>query len=142
MTWLDLPADHPFGLAHLPYGVFSTVADPAPRVGVRIGDLVLDAARAAAATGYAAGAAWATPSLNAFLGQGTTAWAAGRAWLTQVLNDAAYQHAVQPHLLPLDAVTLHLPITVGDYVDYYASAHHARNVGMIFRPDSPALPIN
>jgi fumarylacetoacetase len=59
-----------------------------------------------------------------------------------VLNDAAYQHAVQPHLLPLDAVTLHLPITVGDYVDYYASAHHARNVGMIFRPDSPALPIN
>ena len=142
MTWLDLPADHPFGLAHLPYGVFSTVADPAPRVGVRIGDLVLDAARAAAATGYAAGGAWATPSLNAFLGQGTTAWAAGRAWLTQVLNDAAYQHAVQPHLLPLDAVTLHLPITVGDYVDYYASAHHARNVGMIFRPDSPALPVN
>ena len=40
-TWLDLPDDHPFGLANLPYGVFSTTAGP--RVGVRIGDWVLDA---------------------------------------------------------------------------------------------------
>ena len=42
-TWLDLPADHPFGLATLPYGVFSTSDPDLRRVGVRIGDFVLDA---------------------------------------------------------------------------------------------------
>ena len=141
-SWLDLPADHPFGIHHLPYGVFSTADDPHRRVGVRIGDLVLDLSRAAASAGYAAGSAWSAPSLNPFLGQGSSAWAAGRAWLTEVLCDAAYRSVIERHLLPLDAVTLHLPIEVGDYVDYYASAHHASNVGKIFRPDSPALPVN
>ncbi len=141
-TWLDLSADHPFGIHHLPYGVFSTASDPHRRVGVRIGDLVLDASRAAASAGYAAGAVWSAPSLNAFLGQGADAWAAARTWLTEVLSDAAYQPVVGPHLIPLDEVTLSLPIEVGDYVDYYASAHHASNVGKIFRPDSPALPVN
>ena len=42
-TWLDVPADHPFGIDNLPYGVFSTAGDPTARVGVRIGDHVLDA---------------------------------------------------------------------------------------------------
>ena len=41
MTWLDLPADHPYGVHNLPYGVFST-PDAGPRVGVRVGDAVLD----------------------------------------------------------------------------------------------------
>jgi len=142
MTWLDLPADHPFGLGNLPYGVFSTEADPERRVGVRVGDLVLDLARAAAAAGYPSGGAWSAPSLNPFLAQGPDAWSSGRAWLTQVLTDAAYRGVVERHLHPLGQVTLHLPIVVGDYVDYYASAHHAANVGKIFRPDSPALPVN
>jgi fumarylacetoacetase len=142
VTWLDLPADHPFGLANLPYGVFSTAADPARRVGVRIGDQVLDAARAAAAAGFEAGAVWACADLNAYLAQGRSAWEAGRAWLTQVLGDAAYRSVVEPHLAPVTQVTMHLPITVHDYVDYYASEHHAMNVGKIFRPDSPALPVN
>lgn len=61
-SWLDLPADHPFGIHHLPYGVFSTADDPHRRVGVRIGDLVLDLSRAAASAGYAAGSAWSAPS--------------------------------------------------------------------------------
>ena len=142
MTWLDLPADHPYGIHHLPYGVFTTAADPRPRVGVRIGDLVLDAGAAAVSAGYAAGTVWSAPTLNAFLAEGAATWADGRAWLTTVLSDAAYRSVIEPHLVPLSEVTLHLPIEVGDYVDYYASAHHASNVGKIFRPDSPALPVN
>ncbi len=141
-TWLDLPADHPFGLQTLPYGVFSTAADERRRVGVRIGELVLDASAAALSTGYAAGSAWSAPTLNAFLAQGATAWAAGRRWLVEVLSDPSYRGVIERHLHPLDEVTLHLPVEVGDYVDYYASAHHASNVGQIFRPDSPALPVN
>jgi len=150
-TWLDVPTDHPFGIATLAYGVFST--DDAPgrrRVGVRIGDLVLDAG-AVAAIGRDAGmvgdgpdlaTAWETPSLNAFLSLGRPAWTVAREWLTEILRDDVHRAGVEPHLLPLDRVTLHLPIEVADYVDFYASEHHARNVGQIFRPDNAALPPN
>ena len=88
-TWLDVPADHPFGIDNLPYGVFSTAGDPTRRVGVRIGDLVLDAG-AVAAIGRDAGlvgdgpdlaTAWQTPSLNAFLALGRPAWTTAREWL-------------------------------------------------------------
>ncbi|MGZ4629315.1 MAG: fumarylacetoacetase [Oryzihumus sp.] len=141
-SWLDLPADHLFGLATLPYGVFSTAADPRRRVGVRVGDHVLDAAAAAEHAGMESGVCWDRPSLNDFLSRGHHAWAAGRAWLVEVLTDPMYRDAVEPHLLPVADVTLHLPFEVADYVDFYASEHHASNVGRIFRPDSEPLTPN
>ncbi len=143
MTWLDVPADHPFGIATLPYGVFSTDVSP-PRVGVRIGEQVLDLAALAEHTGAPADVAkaWATPSLNAFLAMGRGAWQSARAWVSEVLTDESRRDDALEHLHPLAAVTMHLPIQVADYVDYYASEHHASNVGQIFRPDSPGLPPN
>lgn len=149
-TWLDVPADHPFGIDTLPYGVFSTAGDPDRRVGVRIGDLVLDAG-AVAAIGRDAGlvgdgpdlaTAWQTPSLNAFLALGRPAWTVAREWLTEVLRDEVHRDGVSPHLHPVEEVTLHLPVDVADYVDFYASEDHASNVGQIFRPDNAALPPN
>jgi fumarylacetoacetase len=149
-TWLDVAADHPFGMQTLPYGVFSTPTDATRRVGVRIGDLVLDAG-AVAAIGRDAGlvgdgpdlaTAWLTPSLNAFLALGRPAWAAARDWLVEILSDDVHRDGVSPHLHPLDDVTLHLPVEVADYVDFYASEDHASNVGQIFRPDNAALPPN
>lgn len=149
-TWLDVPGDHPFGIHNLPYGVFSTATDPTRRVGVRIGDLVLDAG-AVAAIGRDAGlvgdgpdlaTAWLTPSLNAFLDLGRPAWTVAREWLTEVLTDDVHRDGVQPHLYPVSDVELHLPIEVADYVDFYASEDHASNVGQIFRPDNAALPPN
>ena len=149
-TWLDVLADHPFGIDTLPYGVFSTVGDPDRRVGVRIGDLVLDAG-AVAAIGRDAGlvgdgpdlaTAWQTPSLNAFLALGRPAWTVAREWLTEVLRDEVHRDGVSPHLHPVEEVTLHLPVDVADYVDFYANEDHASNVGQIFRPDNAALPPN
>jgi len=140
--WLDLPADHPFGIATLPYGVFSTGDPQLRRVGVRIGDHVLDAARAAEVAGMESGLCWEQPTLGHFLALGPQAWATARSWLTEVLTDEAYRDAVKPHLIPLNDVTMHLAIDVADYVDFYASEHHARNVGMVFRPDNAALPPN
>jgi len=116
-----------FGLDHLPYGVFST-SDTGLRVGVRFEDSVLDLA---AATGRAE---FAQPSLNAFMALGADVWAETRTSLPAMIEDGA-------HLYPLDEVELHLPIQIGDYVDFYASEHHATNVGRIFRPDqAPLLP--
>ena len=141
-TWLDLPADHPFGLATLPYGVFSTTDPDLRRVGVRIGDFVLDAGVAAEFVGMESGLCWTQPSLNHFLSLGGPAWAAARAWLTEVLSNPAHRDGIEPHLVPVADVTMHLPIEVADYVDFYASENHATNVGKIFRPDGDALTPN
>ncbi len=145
-TWLDVPAGHPFGIAHLPYGVFST-SGTGPRVGVRVGDHVLDAGAVAAlggdpGNGPDLAAAWRTPSLNAFLSLGRPAWTTARGWLTEILTDEVHRVGVEPHLVPVDEVRMHLPIEVADYIDFYASEHHATNVGRIFRPDSAPLTPN
>jgi fumarylacetoacetase len=141
VTWLDLPADHPFGLHNLPYGVFST-AGSEPHVGVRVGDHVLDLAACAEHAGMESAAVWRAPSLNPFLELGREAWTSARSWLLEQLTNDAHRDAVEPHLLPVGEATLHLPIEVADYVDFYASKHHATNVGRMFRPDSEPLTPN
>jgi fumarylacetoacetase len=143
---VDVPAEHGFGLDNLPYGVFSTAGSP-PRVGVRIGEWVMDASAVAAlggdpGTGPHLAEVWARPSLNAFLALGRPAWTVAREWLTEVLADPVHAARVRPHLVPIADVTMHLPIEVADYVDFYASEHHASNVGRIFRPDSEPLTPN
>jgi fumarylacetoacetase len=145
-TWLDVPDADPFGVHHLPYGVFST-GDSAPRVGVRVGEWVVDVSAVAALGGDPGDGphlarVWATSSLNAFLALGRPAWTAAREWLTEILTDDVHERGVRPHVLPLGDVTMHLPMQVGDYVDFYASEHHATNVGRIFRPDSEPLTPN
>lgn len=62
--------------------------------------------------------------------------------LTAWVTDPGHRPTVEPHLVPLDEVTLHLPYEVADYVDFYASEHHATNVGKMFRPDGDALTPN
>jgi fumarylacetoacetase len=141
MTWLDLTADDPFGIDNLPYGVFSTQGTD-PRVGVRIGDRVLDLAPCAEDAGMESAAVWRADSLNPFLALGSHAWRSAREWITEILTNDSYRDAVEPHLHPLAGVTMHLPIAVADYVDFYASEHHASNVGRIFRPDSEPLTPN
>jgi fumarylacetoacetase len=145
-SWLDLPADHPFGIANLPYGVFSTPGSD-PRVGVRIGDRVLDASAVAALGGDPGegpdlARAWRQASLNSFLDLGRPAWMVARSWLTEILADPVHRARVEPHLIAVGEVTMHLPIEVADYVDFYASEQHATNVGRIFRPDSEPLTPN
>ncbi|MCW2695595.1 MAG: fumarylacetoacetase [Modestobacter sp.] len=126
MTTVPVPADSLFGVQNLPYGVFS-VGGSAPRVGTRLGDAVLDLAV------LLGDDVFARPSLNAFMAQGHDRWVAVRREITaRVVGDipAEAVHAV-------DDVTLHLPVEVADYVDFYASEHHAANLGRLFRPDNP-----
>lgn len=137
-SWLDLPADTLFGLANLPYGVFSREPGGQRRVGVAVGDQVLDVSRLDVPHADDLGG----PTLNAFLARGPAAWAALRDRLQRLLTDPRHREQVQPHLVPRAAVSLHLPVQIGDYVDFYSSRQHAENVGRIFRPDSPPLPAN
>ncbi|MCP3760210.1 fumarylacetoacetase [Streptomyces sp. TBY4] len=139
---LDVPEGDPFGPHNLPYGVFSTAGEERRRIGVRIGGYVLDAGAAAAALGSPYAGLLGQPSLNPLLAAGRTAWKDVRRALTAWVTDPGHRPSVEAHLLPLEDLVLHLPYEVADYVDFYASEHHATNVGKIFRPDGDALTPN
>ncbi len=143
VCWVDGAAGSAYDLDNLPYGVFSVDGEP-PRVGVRIGDYVLDLAGAAdldddPGVGSDLAAAWNEPALNAFMALGRPAWDSARAWVTEVLSQESHQRHLEHLLAPLDEVAMHLPFEVADYVDFYCSLQHATNVGRMFRPDGDAL---
>ena len=141
--WLAVPAGHPFGLQTLPYGSFSEAHHPARRrAGVAIGDRVLDLTTATERLLPGRAADFASGSLDNFLAAGDGAWSQVRAALTEWLSDDHYRSAIEDLLVPADHVSLHLPFTVADYVDFYASEQHATNVGRIFRPDGEPLTPN
>ncbi len=126
MTTIAVAPDSLFGLDNLPYGVYS-VAGSQPRVATRLCDTVVDLA------GLLGDDVFEQPSLNAFMAQGIERWvevrAEIRARLTQPVPDEI--------LSPVEGVALHLPVEVADYVDFYASEHHASNLGRLFRPQNP-----
>ena len=140
-SWVGVPEGSHFPVQNLPYGVFGRPGQ-APRVGVAIGEHVLDLAGLAKA-GLLAGRGWfAAPTLNAFMAAGPAAWQAARARITELLADDRHRGQVEPHLARQAAVELRLPFEVADYVDFYSSRDHASTVGQIFRPGSPPLPRN
>jgi fumarylacetoacetase len=81
-------------------------------------------------------------TLNPLLGGGSSVWRAVRRWATALLTGEAHRGFVEPYLVPLAEVQLHMPFEVADYVDFYASENHATNVGRMFRPDGDALTPN
>ena len=148
-SWVPVPDGSDFPLENLPYGVFSVGGQPA-RVGVAIGDAVLDLsvlAEAGVLHGVLpdAAAACAAPALNPLMDLGGGVWSALRARLTGLLaeGDAEIRDRglTDRALLPREEVRLHLPFEVADYVDFYSSQEHATNLGRMFRPDGdPLLP--
>jgi fumarylacetoacetase len=145
-TWIGVPEGSDFPLSNLPYGVFAANSrdrNGRPRVGVAIGECVLDvAALAASGVHVPYSNDFAMPSLNQFMSRGRPAWSAVRERLSELLSAPVYRDAVSPYLVPQSEVTLHLPVEIGDYVDFYSSRHHAENVGRLFRPDSEPLTPN
>ncbi|WP_430450179.1 fumarylacetoacetase [Rhodophyticola sp.] len=137
-------ADTPFPLNNLPYGVFSTGDEP-PRCGVAIGDMILDMAAAEEAGLIDLGEPdlFSMPFWNDVMELGPEAWAALRARLIQMLAEgSADRGAVEPMLIPMERATLHMPLVVAEYTDFYAGRHHATNVGTMFRGAENALPPN
>jgi fumarylacetoacetase len=141
-SWVPVPAGSPFPLANLPYGVFSTAGGP-PRIGVAIGDSVLDLAACARhrlVDGH--DGALEQPTLNDFMARGPNAWQSLRERVSSLLGDPSAAGDVQPALVAMSEVRLHLPFVVGDYVDFYSSRHHAENLGRILRPGTEPLQPN
>ena len=140
-TWLDetaVPADDPFGVATLPYGVV-LAGDGLPQPAVRIGRLALLLRPAAAALLPEHADLFAGENLDAFLAAGPESWLDVRAAVTTWLTDEAFREQLEPLLVPLAGLEAVLPFTVADYVDFYASENHALNASRVFRPDNATL---
>ena len=128
-----------FGRTTLPYCSFVLPGETRRRVGVGIGTDVLDLTDAPQHADL-----FAHGNLDALLAAGPDTWQAVRSWLLDTaLSDTALSDTA-PGLPrhPTADVQLVMPFTVADYVDFYASEHHATNVGRIFRPDGDALTPN
>ena len=155
-SFVPVPDESHFPIQNLPFGVFRPRGGAAPRVGVAIGEMVLDLAvleaRGLLPLENPAGPFFSRPSLNAFLSLGHAAWSAVRRRVSELLRDAADPHGLETlrndaalraqALLPQADVHLLLPAEIGDYTDFYSSRHHATNVGTMIRGPEQALQEN
>jgi fumarylacetoacetase len=149
-SFIPVDAGSDFPIQNLPYGVFSTAALPTPRVGVAIGDHVLDLAvlEAEGLIDLApARQVFMQASINAFMALGPKVWSRTRGRISELLrhdhpqlrdNKALRQRA----LVPLADAKLQLPMAVAGYTDFYSSKEHATNVGVMFRGKDNALQPN
>ncbi|MDQ3674953.1 MAG: fumarylacetoacetate hydrolase family protein, partial [Gemmatimonadota bacterium] len=138
-----------FPIQNLPFGVFSRKGDAAPRVGVAIGDQIVDVtecekANVWGAEGRDVARLCGDPTLNRVAQSPPEALSRFRARLSELLAGEPDSAEIKPlparALIPMAEADLHMPVQIGDYTDFYASIYHATNVGRLFRPDNPLLP--
>lgn len=131
-----------FPIQNLPFCVFRPTAGAPPRVGVAIGDRILDIAAAASLLGEPAEAMLSAnaPYLNHLMSLGPSAWSELRLALSRGLSVEHGNERLREHLTPMAQAQLSLPVAIGDFTDFFASIFHATNAGRMFRPDNPLMP--
>jgi fumarylacetoacetase len=152
LSFINVTPDSHFPIRNLPYGAFRRKSGSSTRLGVAIGDYVLDL------TVLEDAGLFNTPNLkgkqyfsgksilNDFMAAGRPAWRETREIITQLLrHDVSalrdQQKLRDSALIPINRVELLLPVEVGDYTDFYSSRYHATNVGSMFRdPENALLP--
>ena len=133
--------DSDFPIQNLPFGVYTPTGVENPSIGIAIGDQIVDMAAC-----YELGLVSQSPAAQACLGS----------WLNNLMSldraeidliraevSALLSDEAEPRdeiLFPMSDATMLAPVEIGDYTDFYASIHHATNVGSMFRPDNPLLP--
>jgi fumarylacetoacetase len=141
-SWVEGADAHPdFPVQNLPLGVFSPSSE-SPRIGVAIGDWILDlrSLRDAGLLEQMPAAALGARALNDLFRLSSTQRLTLRHELFDLLSGREMAARVTPHLHPAAQCSLHLPARIGDYTDFYAGIHHALNIGKQLRPDNPLLP--
>ncbi len=144
-SWVEVSSDSHFPIQNIPFGVFRR-AGISPRLGTRIGDLVLDLAQVAQA-GYFDDiqfdtSVFAREFINDFMALGKAITGAVRQRISELLQSESHydlRHQATKFLIPISEVEMLLPVNVGDYTDFYSSIEHATNVGTMFRNPENAL---
>ena len=151
-SWIESAnsPDCDFPIQNLPFGVFARKGDAERRVGVAIGDQIVDVGESLSANlwnGKARDVArWCDrPTMNELMQAPRDALSEFRARLSQLLSGSPGDNTVinplpPGALVPMSEAEMFLPAVIGDYTDFYASIYHATNVGKLFRPDNPLLP--
>lgn len=140
MSLIEVKPDSDFPIQNLPYGIFSTQANPRLRVGTRLGDFVVDLSmldddgRFDKKYGF-----FADATLNRFMAAGRDVWREIRQRLIKLLGEEQASLKAEALMIPVQEVQMHLPVSIGDYTDFYASREHATNVGIMFRGKENAL---
>lgn len=149
-SFLDIASDSDFSIHNLPYGIFSETADGSHRAGVAIGEHVLDLSvlETEGLLELEGGSYFNQPTLNAFIDSGRDNWTTARSIIQSLLSADSDADALRDNkdlqkkaLFKQTDVTMHLPVHVPGYTDFYSSKEHATNVGTMFRdPDNALLP--
>jgi len=146
-SWVNVPESSDFPIQNLPFGIFKSV-QMTPRVGVRIGDQVLDM-KTLFVLGYLENLPFEHTDfdnqyLNAMMKKGKKAVRDLRNRVSKLMSTEhddlkKNEHHVQQVLIPIDQVEMCMPVQIGDYTDFYSSREHATNVGVMFRDPANAL---
>ncbi|XP_028402878.1 fumarylacetoacetase-like [Dendronephthya gigantea] len=148
MSFITVAPDSHFPIQNLPYGVFSTSSDNTHRIGVAIGEYVLDLKAIKhlfnGPVMQSQQHVFEEATLNKLMSLGSAAWHETRQTLQSILSkdqgvlrdNAELQSKC---LIPRNEVTMHLPANIGDYTDFYSSREHATNIGTLFRGKENAL---
>jgi fumarylacetoacetase len=150
-SFIPVSSESHFPIQNLPYGVFHRRSERKPRIGVAIGDSILDLSVLAAlghleATALPGRRVFGEPTLNAFMALGRNAWQQARTVISRLLR--ADEPTLRDNaglrmraLVPMAETEMLLPAVIGDYTDFYSSREHASNVGSMFRgPDKALMP--
>jgi len=142
-SWVASAQGSIFPIQNLPYGIFST-SQKTPRMGVAIGDKILDLYELAAHQLIDLNPEIANQnSINSFMALGKEKTNAIRLQIASLLemgNDVLTNHSHNADFfVEMNQAKLHLPIKIGDYTDFYSSRQHATNVGIMFRDPANAL---
>jgi len=156
-SWFQISPTSQFSLANIPFGIISHASSPHPHPAIAIGDHALDLELFTAANGFSSLSiiqphqhVFSAPTLNPFAALGRPLHSAVRKYIQSILlasgpfpDILANKPELQKQcLIPLSAVTMHLPMQIGDYTDFYAGLHHAFRVGELFRGAANALQPN
>jgi fumarylacetoacetase len=146
-SFIQVGRDSHFPIQNLPYGVFTTPANYSPRVGVAIGDQVLDLSvlEQEGLLEVAPGERlFNRPTLNAFIERGPDAWRRARTMISELLRQENARLRDDARLrarafTSQTASRMSMPLTISGYTDFYSSKEHATNVGSLFRDPQHAL---
>ena len=146
-SWVAVPENSDFSIQNLPFGIFKT-ANLTPRVGVRIGDSVLDL-KTLFILGYLENLPFELSDfdseyLNSMMKKGKLAVRQLRNRISKLLDVdftdlQKNQHHADQVLIDANSVEMCMPVQIGDYTDFYSSKEHATNVGIMFRDPANAL---
>ena len=145
-SWVPVAPESHFPIQNLPYGIFSTRDGRPARVGVAIGEFILDTGLLHDAGLLDGPDVFRADTLNPLMSLGRGAWTALRQRLAELLRDSEPvlrddERLRARVLVPMADATLHMPVHIGAFVDFYSSEQHASNVGRMFRdPERPLLP--